>query len=320
MNELLKNNIDKIAAKGSITPEEQQLIFAQSDELGEDKEIVLLYMNAALQKMEMNAESMMRKMEIICPHCGAKLKSYMEKCPECGNLITARSDERFEELLKKMHDLLVELKSGSLATYKGNKDRIDSILSEAKEEYGHNDKILSLIEDIQHEVAHAKKEIKQEIIRKYSFIGVGVILAIALAVSLVIFFGKEVSESNMRESARQEAAIEREAKREYEKSLKPEIDKQYKTLVGKLNALPEPTLENFRECLVSLRNIEWPYMDPQDESDNDYANEKEEQFREKVKEYAYKLYILMEFLPDGEELSESERSSVEALYNYGFDV
>lgn len=148
--------IQEYLTDGIITDKERQVLLRKAEKLGLDVDEIDLYIDAQQQKVDQQVDSAVRKQRgQTCPFCGGSVPQLADKCPHCGQNITAEASEELKEIIDNLEDALVELKSGKdLARSKANVERY---MRKANLYYSNNPKIKLLIEQVNIEMAAANK-------------------------------------------------------------------------------------------------------------------------------------------------------------------
>lgn len=143
---------------GVISAKERQVLLKKAVTLGVDPDEFDLYIEAQQQKVDqaVDAAASMKR-GATCPFCGGPIPQLTEKCPHCGELITAQASEELQEILEQLEDALVNLKSGR--SLDENKAKVERYSRKAELYYSHNPKIQRLIEAIRAETIEAEKKV-----------------------------------------------------------------------------------------------------------------------------------------------------------------
>ncbi len=109
MNEKIMQMVKLAIENGTISQKHRDLILKKAREVGEDPDLVELYLDNELAKQ--SAPHVVTSQEAKglkkCPHCGAVIEDVCMKCPECGYVFSGLSANAY---LKQLGD---ELKSAS---------------------------------------------------------------------------------------------------------------------------------------------------------------------------------------------------------------
>ena len=122
-------------------------------------------------KIQELAEAEKKAKGRTCPFCSHPLPLLVDKCPnpQCGKIVTAEASAELIEIIDKLEDALVELKSGN--DYKKAKANVDKYIRRAKMYYESNPKVQKLLVEISQETEEAEKKAKNSA-RKQSVAGV----------------------------------------------------------------------------------------------------------------------------------------------------
>lgn len=146
---------------GIITDKERQVLLRKAEKLGLDVEEVNLYITAQEQKVEQAADAAVRKKRgQTCPFCGGSVPQLADKCPHCGQHITAEASEELKEIIEKLEDALIDLKSGK--DFGKSKAVAEKYLRKANLYYSSNPKIKRLTEEVNQEIEEVSKKAKNE--------------------------------------------------------------------------------------------------------------------------------------------------------------
>lgn len=86
MNEKIVEMVKLAIEDGTISQKHRDLILNKAKEVGEDPDLVEIYLDNELAKLSVSrtAVSQETKGVMKCPHCGAPITDTMLSCPECG--------------------------------------------------------------------------------------------------------------------------------------------------------------------------------------------------------------------------------------------
>lgn len=144
---------------GIISPKERQVLLKKAVARGVDPDEFDLYIEAQKQKADQAVDAAAsKKRGATCPFCGGPIPQLTEKCPHCGELITAQASEELQEILEQLEDALVNLKSGR--SLDENKAKVERYSRKAELYYSHNPKIQRLIEAIKSETIEAEEKVR----------------------------------------------------------------------------------------------------------------------------------------------------------------
>lgn len=152
LDELIKEYL----TDGVITTKERQVLLKKAQQLGLDLDEVDLYIDAQQQKVDQEADLILRKSKgKVCPFCGAPVPQLADKCPECGQFITPEASQELTEILDALEEALVDLKSGN--DIQRSKAKVERYSHKASLYYSHNPKVKSLLQEVEEEKKHAMK-------------------------------------------------------------------------------------------------------------------------------------------------------------------
>lgn len=224
MKEEIKKLIEVAMTDGVITAKEREVILKKAVALGEDTDEVELYLEAELQKVERKSDAAIRQAKgKTCPYCGGPIPLLTDKCPHCGQFVTALASEELQEILEVLEDALVDLKSGK--NVERSKALVEKYSRKANLYYHNNPKIQLLLREIEKEKAKAIINAKR-IERKKAFVSLlsnnkkTTAVVVIFIIGLVIWGVKSLMPTPMNEDpeATVAAAIEAVEKGELEKA------------------------------------------------------------------------------------------------------
>ena len=157
--EELQTLIDQYLTDGVLTDKERAVILKKAEGMGLDRDEIDLYLDAEVQKIDQATDAAVRKQKgKTCPYCGGSVPQLTDKCPHCGENITAEASNELQEVFDNLEEALVNLKSAKdIHTSKANVERY---ARKAKMYYGSNPKVQKLLEDIEVETINAEKKAK----------------------------------------------------------------------------------------------------------------------------------------------------------------
>ena len=151
--------IQEYLTDGVLTDKERAVILKKAEGMGLDHDEIDLYLDAQIQKIDQASDTAMRRMKSkACPYCGAPIPQLSDKCPACGQFITPQASEELQEVLEKLEEALVELKTAK--DVMENKAIVERYARKAKMYYGNNPKIQKLLAEVEIEMVEAEKKIK----------------------------------------------------------------------------------------------------------------------------------------------------------------
>ncbi len=158
-NNLIPQELDALIQEyltdGIISSTERQVLLNKAKKLGLDVDEVDLYIDAQQQKADQEVSAAQNKRRgKTCPYCGAAIPELAEKCPECGQIITAEASEELEEIFEKLETSLVDYKDRGKSR---DKAEVERYVRKAKMYYGGNPKIKLLLVEVEKEISKAAK-------------------------------------------------------------------------------------------------------------------------------------------------------------------
>ncbi|MBO4906491.1 MAG: hypothetical protein J5486_05595 [Bacteroidaceae bacterium] len=154
--------IQEYLTDGILTDKERAVILKKAEKLGLDIDEIDLYLDAQVQKIDQATDAAARKQKgKVCPFCGGSVPQLADKCPHCGENITAEASKELQEILDNLEEALIELKEGK--DYKRNKAVVEKYARKAKLYYSNNPKIASLMSEIEAETLIAEKKAKKQV-------------------------------------------------------------------------------------------------------------------------------------------------------------
>ena len=151
--------IQQYLTDGVLTDKERQVILKKAEGMGLDRDEIDLYLDAEVQKVDQQTDAAVRKQKgKTCPYCGGTVPLLTDKCPHCGENITAQASEELQEIFDNLEDALVDLKSGK--DIEKSKATVERFARKAKMYYGSNPKIQKLLQEVENEMFEAEKKAK----------------------------------------------------------------------------------------------------------------------------------------------------------------
>ena len=148
--------IQQFLTDGVLTDKERQVILNKAEKMGLDRDEIDLYLDAEVQKIDQATDAAVRKQKgKTCPYCGGSIPQLTDKCPHCGENITAEASEELTKILHNLEESLFKMKSNE--DFKKNKAKIDSYTRKAQLYYSNNPKIQQLLSEIEIEKEKALK-------------------------------------------------------------------------------------------------------------------------------------------------------------------
>ncbi|MBR3451382.1 MAG: hypothetical protein IKH25_00745 [Muribaculaceae bacterium] len=155
----LEQLIQEYLTDGVLTDKERQVILKKAEGMGLDRDEIDLYLDAQVQKIDQASDAAVRRQKSkSCPYCGGGIQLLTEKCPHCGEHITAQASEELQEIFDHLENALVDLKD--VTDYKRNKAVVERYARKAKMYYGNNPKVQALLDEIEMESIEAEKRAK----------------------------------------------------------------------------------------------------------------------------------------------------------------
>ncbi len=173
----LDDLIQEYLTDGIISAKERQVLLNKAQSLGLNVDEVDLYIDAQQQKADQAVAAAMNKRRgKTCPYCGSSIPELTDKCPNCGNNITAEASKKLEEILKAL-----EWGMYRCSSYEGVRDGnsfVERPIREARLYYGNNPKVQRLIEEaeMKYEAAKERRKERQKKHRIFWFIILVIIL------------------------------------------------------------------------------------------------------------------------------------------------
>ena len=155
--EELQALIQQYLTDGVLTDKERQVILNKAEKMGLDRDEIDLYLDAEIQKIDQQTDAAVRKQKgKTCPFCGGSVPLLTDKCPHCGENITAEASEELQEIFDNLEEALVDLKSGK--DIEKSKATVERFARKAKMYYGSNPKIQKLLEEVEMESVKAEQK------------------------------------------------------------------------------------------------------------------------------------------------------------------
>ncbi len=152
LNELIQEYL----TDGVLTDKERAVILRKAEGMGLDRDEIDLYLDAQVQKIDQATDAAARRKKgKQCPYCGGSIPLLTDKCPHCGENITAEASSELQEIFDNLEEALIDLKSGK--DIHKSKATVERYARKAKMYYGSNPKIQKLLEEVDAETAIAAK-------------------------------------------------------------------------------------------------------------------------------------------------------------------
>lgn len=186
--EELEALIKEYLTDGALTDKERQVILKKAVAMGLDHDEIDLYLDAQVQKIDQATDTAVRRQKgKQCPHCGAYVSQMTDKCPSCGQYITPEATKELEEILDKLEDALVSMKSWK--DFDKNKAIVERYERKARMYYSNHPKVKALLAEVEGEKLKAESQLKS-MKRKGSIISIiknkRVWSALAIVIGLVV--------------------------------------------------------------------------------------------------------------------------------------
>ena len=157
--EELEALIKEYLTDGTLTDKERQVILKKAVAMGLDRDEIDLYLDAQVQKIDQATDAAVRRQKgHQCPHCGAYVSQITDKCPGCGQYITPEATKELEEILDKLEDALVSMKSWK--DFDKNKAIVERYERKARMYYSNHPKVKALLAEVEGEKLKAESQLK----------------------------------------------------------------------------------------------------------------------------------------------------------------
>ena len=139
--------IQEYLTDGVLTDKERQVILKKAEGMGLDRDEIDLYLDAQVQKIDIATDAAKRRQKgKTCPYCGGSIPQLTDKCPHCGETISAQASEELQEIFDNLEEALVDMKSGR--DFSRSKATVERYARKARMYYGSNPKIQKLLAEI----------------------------------------------------------------------------------------------------------------------------------------------------------------------------
>lgn len=191
--------IKEYLTDGVLTDKERQVILKKALGMGLDRDEIDLYLDAQVQKIDQATDAAVRRQKgKACPHCGAYVSQLTDKCPECGQYITPEATKELEEILDKLEEALINMKSGE--DFDRSKAVVERYERKARMYYSNHPKIKALLAEVDTEMRDAeqrlksdnRKEIAAKIIKNKSLWCI-LVIVIGIVMMLISFGNKDLA-------------------------------------------------------------------------------------------------------------------------------
>jgi hypothetical protein len=192
--EELDQLIQEYLTDGVLTDKERQVILKKAESLGLDRDEIDLYLDAQVQKIDQATDAAVRKQKgKQCPYCGGSVPLLTDKCPHCGENITAEASSELQEIFDNLEDALVNLKSGK--DVHASKATVERFARKAKMYFGNNPRVQKLLDEIKEETERAEKKVEKrarvETFKKHAVLYTIIIIAVIGLIGWGIYRGVE---------------------------------------------------------------------------------------------------------------------------------
>lgn len=187
--------IQEYLTDGVLTDKERQVILKKAEGMGLDRDEIDLYLDAQVQKIDIATDAATRRQKgKTCPYCGGSVPQLTDKCPHCGETISAQASEELQEIFDNLEEALVDMKSGR--DISRSKATVERYARKARMYYGSNPKIQKLLAEVENEMgfteARLSKEAKKEgykklIANKWTWVLIEVVV---FAILFFIFYAR----------------------------------------------------------------------------------------------------------------------------------
>jgi hypothetical protein len=144
---------------GIITASERNVLINKAVSLGIDPAEANLIIDAAQQKADQEVDAAARLQRgKECPFCGGAIPQLADKCPHCGGTITVEASEELIQIIDKLEDALINMKSND--DIRKSKAEVEKYIRRANLYYESNPKVQKLLAEIAAETAEAEKKAK----------------------------------------------------------------------------------------------------------------------------------------------------------------
>ena len=166
----LEKLIEITLADGILTEQEKNVLAKKAAEEGVDLDQLSVYLQYIMQQRQEdeNKKRMQAQQELeeasrklkgkTCPFCGKPVQQLSDQCPHCHGIITAEASQELIEIIDKLEDALIELKSSD--DYRKAKAQVEKYIRRANMYYENNPKVQKLLAEISKETEIAEKKAK----------------------------------------------------------------------------------------------------------------------------------------------------------------
>lgn len=162
MNKEFLDLLESALADDVIEQFEFDALMKKADQLGIDRDEARVYIQSEYQKRQQAAKlAQMKQLSKVCAGCGKQVQDLYNVCPHCGTPVTPELSAELDEILDKLEDYLVDIKTGRNSA--ASKAKIERYVRKAKTQFGNNPKVIELLAEIDQESVNAAEnaEIKE---------------------------------------------------------------------------------------------------------------------------------------------------------------
>ena len=154
MNKEFLDLLESALADDVIEQFEFDALMKKADQLGIDRDEARVYIQSEYQKRQQAAKlAQMKQLSKVCAGCGKQVQDLYNVCPHCGTPVTPELSAELDELLDKLEDYLVDIKTGRNSAE--SKAKIERYVRKAKTQFGNNPKVIELLAEIDRESVNA---------------------------------------------------------------------------------------------------------------------------------------------------------------------
>ena len=252
--EELQALINQYLTDGVLTDKERAVILKKAENMNLDRDEIDLYLDAEVQKIDQATDAAVRRQKgKTCPYCGGSVPQLTDKCPHCGENITAEASQELQEIFDNLEEALVDMKAGK--DISRSKATVERYTRKAKMYFDNNPKVQKLLLEIEKETIETENRAKANA-RKNALLQFCINHKKAITwiiVILVVFFSYKVCTYS---SDKEETKLREQYESQY-KLDNSKIDKQFELLTEKINNLEEPNEKNYKEIARELQKIVW---------------------------------------------------------------
>lgn len=197
-NQFIPEELDQLIQEyltdGVLTDKERAVILRKAEGMGLDRDEIDLYLDAQVQKIDQATDAVVRRQKgKQCPYCGGSVPLLTDKCPHCGENITAEASSELQEIFDNLEDALVNLKSGK--DVHASKATVERFARKAKMYFGNNPRVQKLLDEIKEETERAEKKVEKrarvETFKKHAVLYTIIIIAVIGLIGWGIYRGVE---------------------------------------------------------------------------------------------------------------------------------